>query len=237
VKYAVGSLMWDRCNNGGGKAFTYDINEVRGDYGLTHSQMCQVMEELRASGEVEGLTANGEGGEFTVRFKPYDREQAAPARKPEPMIDDEINIIYARHVLWMHGLGGGERADFTGQELRELNMIHMHLSGASFAGAVIENCCLDESRFTNCDFTGATLRNTSVYNAEFAGARFEDADIADCSFRDGWCMGAGFSGARITGCDFTNVDLDGADFSQAEITECTGLDEISRGPAMAMEGV
>jgi len=158
-------------------------------------------------------------------------------REPMPPVEQEdLEIAGAKHLLWCYGQPGGEKADFSGRTLHGLDLFHLRFSRASFAGAVMTDCCMDEGNFFNCDFSGAELRNNSVYNAEFVGARFNGAAIAGCNFKDGFCMSADFSGARITGCDFTNVDLDGADFSQTEIAECDGLDDIAQGPAMKMEG-
>ena len=163
------------------------------------------------------------GGEFILYREPM-----------PPVQQEDLEIASAKHLLWCYCQPGGEKADFSGQTLHDLNLFHMRFSRASFAGAVITDCCMDEGNFFNCDFSGAEMRNNSVYNAEFVGARFNGATIADCNFKDGFCMSADFSGACISGCDFTNVDLDGADFTQADITECDGLDDIAINATMSM---
>ena len=156
-------------------------------------------------------------------------------REPmSPVQQEDLEIASAKHLLWIYDQPGGEQADFNGRTLHDLNLFHMRFSRASFAGALITDCCMTEGNFFNCDFSGAELRRNSVYNAEFVGARFNGATIADCNFKDGWCMSACFSGTQITGCDFTNVDLDGADFSQADIQDCDGLEDISSGPVMTI---
>ena len=115
--------------------------------------------------------------------------------------------------------------------------MRMRFSYASFAGATLENCCLDEGRFFGCDFGDATMMNcTALGGTEFVGAKFANAAITGCSFERAWCMEAGFPGTWIERCDFTGAVLDGADFSQAELVDCEGLDDIAQGPAMKMEG-
>jgi len=113
----------------------------------------------------------------------------------------------------------------------------MRFSYASFAGATLENCCLDEGRFFGCDFGDATMVNcTALGGAEFVGAKFANAAITGCSFEKAWCMDASFPGTWIERCDFTGAVLDGADFSQAELVECEGLEGLSQDPAMKMGG-
>ena len=154
---------------------------------------------------------------------------------PEPLTQDDLDIIHARHMLWCHDQTGGEKADFSGQELRDLCFMRMRFSYASFVGATLENCCLDEGRFFGCDFGDATMRNcTALGGTEFVGAKFANAAITGCSFERAWCMEASFPGTWIELCDFTGASLDGADFSQAELVDCEGLDELAHGPAMGM---
>ena len=155
---------------------------------------------------------------------------------PKPLYQEDLEIMNAKHVLWLYEQPGGERADFTNRELRELNLFHMNFKHAIFAGAALEDCCLDEGNFTNCDFTGASLRNNLAVNAEFNGVRFEDAVIENCNFQTAWCMRMGLEGAQFTSSDFTGADTEDTDFSQAELVGCEGLEDIAQGPAMTMGG-
>jgi len=108
------------------------------------------------------------GGEFILYREPM-----------PPVQQEELEIASAKHLLWCYGQPGGEKADFSGRTLHDLNLFHMRFSRANFAGAVITDCCMDEGNFFNCDFSGAELRNNSVYNADFVGARFNGATIAN----------------------------------------------------------
>lgn len=164
-----------------------------------------------------------------------DNDEIILYREPMPPVQqEELEIACARHLLWIYDQPGGEQADFSGRDLRDLNLFHMRFSRVSFADAVITDCCMEEGTFSNCDFTGAELRNNSAYNAEFVGASFKGADVSDCNFQKACCMSAGFSGGRFSGCDFTGADLEDADFTQAATLACTGLESVSHGPAMAM---
>ena len=228
--YAADRIMENWGLLGDGEDICYTFAEMQESYGFEGGPIPLLVDELRGREGLANVYVNEESGEFTVRFKPFDQAQAAL----NSLTQEDLEVIHARHMLWLHAQPGGEQADFSGQKLSELNLFHLRFSRANFAGAVIMDCCMDEGNFFNCDFLGAELRCNSVCDAEFVGARFDGATIADCNFKDGWCMSACFSGAQISGCDFTDVDLDDADFSQAEITACTGLDDIVQGPAQIM---
>jgi len=231
VNYAMGSVLRDRYNDDGGKTFTHEISVIRGDYGLTHSQMSLVLEKLRASGEVEALTADEASGELTIRFKPLELEQDAP----EPLTQDDLNAMCARHILWRLNQPDGVRADFSGQRLEELDFERYLFRGASFIGADIRQCNMQDGVFDDCDFTGAVIRDTDADGSCFHNANFSQATLINCSFYAIGCDECKFNGARLEGCGFDDHALD-ADFSQAEIVDCAGLEHLSHGPTMTMGG-
>jgi uncharacterized protein YjbI with pentapeptide repeats len=216
---------------GGGNVDVQCLTDFQGYYFLNDEQMEQLWDELRGREEIANLEIDEENNEFRVTYVP----RAQQVHTPEYLKQGDLDIIHARHMLWCHDQPGGEKADFSGQELRELCFMRMRFSYASFAGATLENCCLDEGRFFGCDFCDATMRNcTALGGAEFVGAKFANAAITGCNFEKAWCMEAGFPGTWIERCDFTGAVLEGADFSQAELVECEGLDDISPSQTMAM---
>lgn len=54
------------------------------------------------------------------------------------LTQDDVEIMYAKHILFNHG-EGGEKADFTNCRLTNLDMRHIQLNGANFTGALLEN--------------------------------------------------------------------------------------------------
>jgi len=217
----------------GGNVDVQCLTDFQGYYFLNDEQMEQLWNELRGREEIAGLEIDEENNEFRVTYVP----RVPQVRVPEPLTQDDLDIIHARHMLWCHDQPGGEKADLTGQELRDLCFMRMRFSYASFVGATLENCCLDEGRFFGCDFGDATMVNcTALGGTEFVGAKFANAAITGCNFEKAWCMETSFPGTWIERCDFTGANLEGADFSQAELVDCEGLDDISQGMSMRMGG-
>ena len=191
--------------------------DVMEAYGLSDDQMPQLYARLRDREEVGELLLYENRAAFTLCFKPEYLLDHTPAQQQEPLTQDELAVMYARHILWCYGQPDGERADFSGKSMSELDFNGMDFCNANFAGATIHQCRLSEACFDDSDFTGAKLRGVSAYQGQFNGANFSDATIE-------------FS-------EFPEAQFAGADFSQAELVECDGLDDIAQGPAMTMGGM
>jgi hypothetical protein len=190
--------------------------ETQGGYGLDDNQMAQLYERLRDSQEVGELLRYENRDAFTLRFNPEFLKQDAPAQQQEPLTQEDLAVMHARHILWCYDQPDGEQADFSGRLLSELDFARMDFCNANFAGATIHQCRMGEASFEDSDFTGAKLRGVSACQGEFNGAKF--------------------TGATLEYSEFPEAEFTGADFTQAEITECDGLDDIAQGPAMMMGG-
>jgi len=208
--YAADRVMENRHLLGEGKEYCFSIDEILDTYSIDGRPIPLFVEELLRREGLASLDFNEESGEFTVRFKPHEQTTA------KPLMQEDLTVIYARHILWCYDQPDGARADFSGQVLSELDFEGMSLCDANFAGATIQKCRMGLAVFDGSDFTGAKLRDVSAYQGEFIGAKF--------------------TGATLEYCEFAEAQFDSANFSQAEITSCTGLDEISQGPAMEMGG-
>ena len=197
-------------------AVHYGYDEVQGEYGLSADQMPQLFTRLEGRAEIGQLLLYDNRAAFTLCFDPEFLKQGAQKQQPEPLLQEDLEAMYARHILWGLEQSDGIRADFSGRVLSELDFAKMSFYRANFAGATIHQCRMGEASFEESDFTGAILRGVSAYQAEFTDAKF--------------------IGATLEYSEFDEAQFDGADFSGAEITECDGLDDIAQGPAMAMEG-
>jgi len=190
--------------------------ETQGGYGLSDDQMLQLYERLQAREEVGELLRYENRDAFTLRFNPEFLKQDAPAQQQEPLTQEDLAVMHARHILWCYGQPGGEQADFSGRLLSGLDFARMDFCNADFTGAAIHQCRMGEACFDDSDFTGAKMRGVSAYQGEFNGSKF--------------------TGATLEYSEFPEAQFEGADFTQAEITECDGLDDVTQGPSMAMGG-
>jgi len=190
--------------------------ETQGAYGLSDGQMLQLYERLRGREEVGELLRYENRDAFSLSFRPEYLQQGTPEQQREPLTQEELAVMHARHILWCYDQPDGEQADFSGKFLYELDFARMDFCNADFTGATIYQCRMGEACFNGSDFTGAKLRGVSAYQAEFNGAKF--------------------IGAALEYSEFPEARFDGADFSQAEIEECDGLEDIAQRQAMRMGG-
>ena len=81
----------------------------------------------------------------------------------KPMTADELKKILAKHMRWMLGEDGGERAYLTRANLTGAYLTRANLAGANLAGA---------------NLAGADLAGADLTGANLAGAKGADLQIA-----------------------------------------------------------
>lgn len=148
--------------------------------------------------------------------------------KMRVLTQDDVEIMYAKHILFNHD-EGGEKADFSGCRLTNLDMRHMQLNGADFTGALLEDvrmndaglcfCTFRDAKLVGCnlngviaeesDFCGATfteckMRNGIFTHSNFAHTSFQDTDLwmssfASCCIENSSIMDTETEGVNLTG--------------------------------------
>lgn len=147
--------------------------------------------------EIESVLLSDDVLEINLNPKFLDSNENAAYRK---ITEEELEIICAKHVLWLHDVGG-ERADFS----------HCDLSGLD----------LQNKKLLNANFSNYRCYNTSFGNAEICFSEFDNADICNCDF--GFVSGdeCSFRNASIICSDFRNAAMWHANFTGADMTGTT----------------
>ena len=96
----------------------------------------------------------------------------------------ELKEILRKHLAWLNGKCGGERADLCDANLRGANLCGANLCDADLRGANL------------CD---ANLRGANLCDADLRGANLCDANLRGANLR-----GANLCGANL--CDAKNID-------------------------------
>lgn len=162
---------------------------------------------LTDSGMVEDTILHDDSIEFCLT------EQAANNRYREcydATWSTEIEIICAKHALWIYGEKGGERADFSDCLLENVDLSNCNLCGADFSGAVFINCKLDDASMCDADFKNAKFKQCSLRHFTAEGADFTESDFYNCDLR----------GAYFTASNFTNGKMADCNFSEASFMNC-----------------
>lgn len=117
-----------------------------------------------------------------------------------------IDEKHRLHALWLRDKFSGERADFSGENLRNSDFSFRSWSYANFAGAYLDHCDLSYTNLSNANLSGSSL-----FRANLSHANLFCADLSKANLR-----GALLSHASL-GCSI----LTGADLSRVEFFNCT----------------
>ncbi len=122
----------------------------------------------------------------------------------------ELEIICAKHALWIYGESGGERADFSNCLLENVNLSNCNLCGADFSGTAFINCKLDDASMCDADFENAKFKRCSLRHFTAEEADFKGSDFYNCDLR----------GAYFTASNFTNGKMADCNFHEASFMNC-----------------
>lgn len=108
----------------------------------------------------------------------------------------ELKEVLRKHIAWLCGENGGERAN-----LRSADLCDANLCGA--------------------DLRGANLRSANLCGANLRSANLRDADLRDADLRD-----ANLYGANLCGANLCDANLYGANLHSADLRGAKNIDSI-----------
>lgn len=161
----------------------------------------------------------------------------------------ELEIICAKHALWIYGESGGERADFSNCLLENVNLSNCNLCGADFSGATFINCNLDDASMCDADFEDAKFKRCSLRHFTAEEADFKDSDFYNCDLRGACFTHSNFTRSKMADCNFhevsfmnccleswtsTDCNLKIADMRNVSYDESEWFSEQDAGPSMNM---
>jgi serine/threonine-protein kinase len=112
-----------------------------------------------------------------------------------------------------HAYHRGER-DFSGQDLRNLDLRKFQLPSANFHEGKLQNTDLRDAILINANFGRASFSGANLRNANLMQAYMSHADLASADLR-----GANLSDAYLSHANLRGANLCGADLSGATVTE------------------
>ena len=124
-----------------------------------------------------------DGGDIMVVLS-HESIIAHDLSKLRVLTQDDVEIMYAKHILFNHG-EGGEKADFSNCRLTTLDMRHMQLNGADFTGALLENVRMNDAGLCFCVFRDTKLAGCNLTSAIAEEADFCGATFTECKMRNG----------------------------------------------------
>jgi hypothetical protein len=86
---------------------------------------------------------------------------------------DELKTICDKHIKWLRGESGGERANLSRANLSEAD-----LSGANLSGADLSRANLSEADLSGANLSEADLSEADLSRADLSGANLSGADLS-----------------------------------------------------------
>ena len=124
------------------------------------------------------------------------------------MDQQELKEVLRKHLLWINGESGGEKANLRGADLRE----------ADLRGADLSEADLTRANLREADLREADLRETSLLEANLQEANLQSADLTRSNLREANLYRADLRGASLYGAVLRATYLRGADLSETDLT-------------------
>ena len=179
------------------------------------------MDMLRERPEIVEMEG-GDLGDILVTLSP-DAIIQHDLSKLRVLTQDDVEIMYAKHILFNHG-EGGEKADFSGCRLTNLDMRHMQLNGADFTGALLEGVRMNDAGLCFCTFRDAKLVGCNLNGAVAEESDFCGATFTECKMRNGIYTHSNFAHTS-----FQDTDLWMSSFASCCIENSSIMDTETEG--------
>ncbi len=179
------------------------------------------MDMLRERPEIVEMEG-GDLGDILVTLSP-DAIIQHDLSKMRVLTQDDVEIMYAKHILFNHG-EGGEKADFSGCRLTDLDMRHMQLNGADFTGALLEGVRMNDAGLCFCTFRDAKLVGCNLNGAIAEESDFCGATFTECKMRNGI-----FTHSNFAHTSFQDTDLWMSSFASCCIENSSIMDTETEG--------
>ena len=129
---------------------------------------------------------------------------------------DELKIILKKHMMWLNGEDGGERADMRGADMRGADMSWANMRGADMREADMKGADMRGADMREADMKGADMSWANMNWADMIGADMREADMSWANMRGADMKGADMRGANMKGTNMKGANMRGADMSEAK---------------------
>ena len=132
-----------------------------------------------------------------------------------PMKQGELDVICAKHSLWLND-AGGEQADLSNCVLRGLFLCGRDLSHSICNRTVFDDCNLQSADFSNAVLVGTGFENCDMHDIYAKGANLTNASLTGCNL----------SGTTAVECMLTNAAVKDCNLDAVYSSDCKGEPEV-----------
>lgn len=197
-------------------SITFD--EIREHYSLDfsedHGLKEPLLDMLRARDEVAEIVMTED--EFEIKYS-LDYCPPIPVYRDfyEEISQDEVDVVIAKHMLWLHDIPGGEKADLSGKHFRNVDFSGCKLNNASFRESLFENCNFDSAELCFSDFEGAIFKDCTMQYIAVDEMNMRGAYLENCKLDYLIGCHCNFAKAAFNKCSFFNGKAVNSSFENA----------------------
>lgn len=193
--------------------FKIDLDEIHKFYKPRYLFPPLLHEMFRDRIEVDTIEFDDE--EFIIRLS----EEYALHEEDVPyrgLIKEEIDVMVAKHLLWLNDYNGGEQLDLSGCYIANYDFSEKKLNGAIMSNAKFSNCSFmeaetcfveaDNSIFVDCNMIRTTGEEMSFKGAKFKRCNFFMAMMTHSNFSNALFSRSTIGGASMTNSCFENAE-------------------------------
>lgn len=168
-------------------------------------------------GSHDGILVEAEGASYAryTASLPYARElmqiqtqlesqteKAVQEDGYKNLTPEEVEVICAKHSLWLLD-AGGEHADFSGCQITGQSLL-----GKKLNSAVLDGAKLVRVNLCGAELCGASMQGTEFLQCDLSRATVEEADVRNAKFTDCCLAGAFLTHSNLKEAEFHNCNMD-----------------------------
>ena len=164
--------------------------------------------------------AKGLAENSSVWFKDPDEPKPDFTNNHYEVVDqDEFEVAYAKHILWLNDLPGGKQLDMSGCQLEGVNLSNRKLLNSNFSDALLVGCNMDSSELCFADFSGAfidrcSMKYVTADEVNFRGATLKESDLSYIMCGHGNFAHGQFYKSDLFNCRIFNSCFEGTTFTK-----------------------
>ena len=108
------------------------------------------------------------------------------------MDKQELKAILGKHLKWLRGEDGGERANLFGANLSRADLSGANLSRADLSGANLFEANLSRANLSGANLSGANLFEANLFEANLFRANLSGADLFEANLSRANLSGANY---------------------------------------------
>lgn len=193
--------------------------EISKDNGLSEL----LLEELKTMDEIEDAVITEDeftmhlNYEYCLRYDPKEPQQPLPKEQYKVIDQDDFEVAYAKHILWLNDVPGGEQLDLSGCYLDLVNMSNRKLLNAKITDSVLKNVSLEGSSLCFANMSGSyfencSMKNTAADEIDLRSTAFKNCDLSYILLMHGNFAYAKFYKSDLFNCRILNSCFEGTMF-------------------------